>query len=212
MASVVFPHRHDAIRRLAELGVSLEAIQRALLAGQSARGLCSPNDPPFIPGTEAWRFVVRTLRDELLPLGWLKSDRGNYSLVFHEARQINIVVATGDNQTRRWPGTPKTRSLKGLYTEAAVARNLNQYELFPETIADELKEIAAILRFPVWVLLINITEEEIRAEFSLPTAIDGAIVDWSERIFIPDFEGPDSGAMTDDDFGTDFDVPVHRKA
>ena len=68
-ATIVHQHPFDAKRRLAELNVSVEAVTRAVLAGHTARLNCTDNDPPFIPGTEAWRFVVRTLRDELLPLG-----------------------------------------------------------------------------------------------------------------------------------------------
>src|ERR1051326_2002635 len=66
MPVAVYEHPHDARRRLAEIGVSIEAIQKAVSAGHVARISCTENDPPFIPGIEAWRFVVRTLRDELL--------------------------------------------------------------------------------------------------------------------------------------------------
>jgi hypothetical protein len=213
MAVAVFAHAFDARRRLAELGVSIEAVQKAVRAGKLARLSCTDNDPPFIPGTEAWRLVVRTLREELLPKGWHKSDPGNYSLVSNDARKINIVVATGDNLTRVYPGTPKTKSLKGLYTEGAVVRNLHQDDLFPDSVAEELRAVAAILGYPVWILLIHITDEECRAELSLPCEVDGTVVDWSERIFIPDDEeGGGASIKSDDDLGPEFDVPVKLKA
>ncbi len=210
MTAQVYQHSMDARRRLAELGIGLEAIQSAVKAGRAARLACTPNDPPFIPGTEAWRFVVRTLREELLPKGWLKSDPGNYSLVTNEARKLNVVVASGDNLTSIYPGTPKTKSLKGLYTEAAVALNNRQDDLFPDTVAQELRDVAAILNHPVWVLLIYITDDEWRAELSLPSDVDGQIYDWKERIFIPDDEFSEAGS--DHEFGPDIDVPVVRKA
>lgn len=210
----VYQHPHDARRRLAELGIAVEALQAALQAGTAARLACTENDPPFIPGTEAWRFVVRTLREELLPKGWRKSDPGNYSLVSNDERKVSIVVASGDDLTRVYPGSPRTRSLKGLYTEAAIVRNTYQYDLFPETLTERLREVAAVLEYPVWILLIQITDEETRAELSLPNEIDdGVIVSWAERIFIPDDEpGEGGGKKYDDDIGPDFDVPVVRRA
>ena len=109
-ASLVHQTPSDARRRLAELNVSVEAVVRAVLAGHTARLNCTDNDPPFIPGTEAWRFVVRTLRDELLPLGWRKDDPSNYSLVINDSSQINIVVASSDAMTCMSHGSPRTKS------------------------------------------------------------------------------------------------------
>lgn len=205
-----------AMRRLMELGVSLEAIQRAIAAGHAARITCTENDPPFIPGTEGWRLTVRTLRDELCPIGWRKADPNNYSLVINDARQFNIVVASGDAVTRRTHASPRTKSLKGLYTEAATIRNQIEGDMFPETISEELRRVAAILEYPTWILLVHITDNEYRAELSLPVEMqDEQIVDWKERIFIPDSEEPLGGRAAvpaADDHGPDIDIPVRRKA
>jgi hypothetical protein len=205
-----------AMRRLAELGVAVEAIQRAVVAGHVARITCTEDDPPFIPGTEAWRFTLVSLRGELCPRGWRKADPCNYSLVINDARQINIVVASGDAFVRHSHGSPRTKSLKGLCTEAATIRNRIEGDLFPETLSEELRRIAAVLEYRTWVLLIYITDEEYRAELSLPADMEeGQITDWEERIFIPDAGGaegeriavPDAG-----DTGPDIDIPVRRKA
>ncbi|MGB7602558.1 MAG: hypothetical protein WBM24_19805 [Candidatus Sulfotelmatobacter sp.] len=205
-----------AMRRLAELGIALEALQRAISAGHVARITCTENDPPFIPGTEAWRYTVVTLRDELCPRGWRKADPGNYSLVINDARQINIVVASGDAFTRRAHGSPRTKSLKGLYTEAATIRNRVEGDLFPETLADDVRRVATMLEYPTWILLIHITDDEYRAELSLPVVMeDDQITSWEERIFIPDSSDTSGGeliAPTADDHGPDIDVPVRRKA
>jgi len=150
----IFEHTTDAKRRLMELGVPVEALARAVHAGQSGRLLCTPNDPPFIPGTEAWRYVVRTLRDELLPKGWRKSDPANYSLVICDERKLNIVVASADRFVRQTGGDPRTNSLKGLYTEAAIARNLVEGDLFPDTVPENVRAAAAALEYPTWLLLI----------------------------------------------------------
>lgn len=213
MARIVYSQPHEAHRRLMELGVSLEALVAAIEAGHTGRLLCTPNDPPFIPGTEGWRFVVRTLRERLLPLGWRKADPGNYSLVINDKRKINIVVASADKFVRSTGGDPRTNSLKGLYTEAAVARNNHQGEMFPETISEEIRTVAAILDYPTWILLIHITDEERKAELSLPNIIeDGIVTDWDERIFIPDSADGAGTAEESDSGDSDFDIPVRRKA
>jgi hypothetical protein len=204
----------SARRRLMDLGVAPEAINKALATGHLARINCTDNDPPFIPGTEAWRYVVRTLREELLPKGWRKSDPGNFSLVTSDERQINIVVASGDALTCRFPGTPKTKSLKGLFTEAAILRNNVIGDLFPETLEEDLRRAAAILDYKTYILLIHITDEGFRAELSLPEMIeDGNITSWTERIFIPENDAsPYSLDGADEGSGSGIDVPVRRKA
>jgi hypothetical protein len=205
----------DAARRLMELGASLEAIQRAVAAGHTARITCTDNDPPFIHGTEGWRLTVRTLRDELCPKGWRKADPNNFSLVINDNRQFNIVVASGDKFTRNKYASPRTKSLKGLFTEAATIRNRIDGDLFPETIPEDVRRVAAILEYPTWILLVHITDEEYRAELSLPTQMeDEQILDWAERIFIPESTDPFGGRSevpSPLDGEPDIDVPVRRK-
>jgi hypothetical protein len=203
----------EVMTRLEELGVPLEALQRAVQAGFVARITCTENDPPQAPGTDAWRFTVRTLRDELCVRGWRKADPNNFSLTINDARRINIVVESGDALTRRRHAQPKTKSLKGLYVEAATLRNTLEGDLFPDTVSEDLRRVAAILEYPTWVLLIHITDEGSRAELSKPAVMEGEqIVDWSERIFIPDLEDPFRSRREDPDTGhSDIDVPVRRK-
>jgi hypothetical protein len=210
----IHSHPFAARRRLAELGVSVVALIKALEAGQLARLSCTPNDPPFIPGTEAWRFVVRTLREELLPRGYRKADPANYSLVINDARKLNIVVASGDTMVRSITGDPKTKHLKGLFTEAVIFRNKQIGGLFPAEISEELRTAVSILEYPTWILLIYITDDEIRAELSYPDAIEeGQIISWKERIFIPDSADDDGAEIRPTgDTDPDIDVPVRRKA
>ncbi len=212
-STILHQHPHDAKRRLAELGVSLEAVINAVFAGRTARLNCTDNDPPFIPGTEAWRFVVRTLREELLPLGWRKDDPSNFSLVINDSKLLNIVVASADAYTCVPHASPRTKSLKGMFTEAAVLKNNLETDLFPDTVVAELRRAATILSYPTWMLLIFIDDDNCRAELSLPSAFDERhVTAWAERIFIPEI-GVDGGVPVKphmDD--VDIDVPVKRKA
>lgn len=159
---------------------------------------------------------MRTLRDELVPTGvWRKADPGSFSLIINDARKISIVVASGDGLTRQiGSGDPKTKHPKGLFTEAVITRNKYLGGLFPETLSEELRIAVAVLEYPTWILLINITDDEIRAELSYPDEIkDGQIIGWKERIFIPE-TADDPGAVINPvkDDEPDIDVPVRRKA
>src|SRR6266446_667956 len=142
MPTIIHDTPAAAMRRLADLGVSLEALQRAVAAGHAARISCTPNDPPNIPGTHAWSYTVRTLREELCPLGWRKADPGNFPLVINDARKINIVVESGDALTHQAHGSPRTKSLKGLYTEAAILRNNLESDLFLDALDADLRRVA----------------------------------------------------------------------
>src|SRR3954453_17034897 len=113
--TIIYDTPADAMRRLSELGVPVEALQRAIASGHVARITCTENDPPQIPGTEGWRMTIRTFRDEVCPRGWRKADPRNFSLTINDTRQINIVVESGDALTRQRHGVPKTKSLKGLF-------------------------------------------------------------------------------------------------
>lgn len=214
MAAVVHAKPYEARRRLIELCVPIEALTRAIEAGRVGRSLCTDNDPPIIPGTEAWRYVVRKLREELVPKGWRKADPANYSLVINDAAQLNIVVASADEFVCRAHADPRTRSPKGLYTAAAIARNTVAGDLFPETLDEDVRFIATALQYPTWMLLIHITDQECRGELSFPDLIeDQKIVSWAERIFIPHDDADSTGlSVPDSDEGPDFDVPVRRKA
>jgi hypothetical protein len=214
MPTIIHDIPAAAMRRLAGLGVSLEALQRAAAGGHAARISCTPNDPPIIPGTHAWSYTVRTLREELCPLGWRKADPSNFPLVINDKRKINIAVESGDALTRQAYGSPRTKSLKGLYTEAAILRNNLESDLFPDDLAADLRRVAAILEYPTWILLTYITDDEYRAELSLPDEMeDGLIVSWKERIFIPDSGELVGGRIIEPpvDQAPDIDVPVRRR-
>jgi hypothetical protein len=136
--------------------------------------------------------------------------------VINDKRRINIVVESGDAAVRLAHLAPRTKALKGLYTEAVIARNRVQGDLFPETLSEGVRRVAASLEFPTWILLTYITDNEYRAELSLPDEMeDGNIVSWVERIFIPD-PGEPLGRRSIEpltpDAGPDIDVPVRRKA
>lgn len=218
MNAVVRVDAWDIRQRLLELDAPLEPLIEAAKAGHSARILCSPNDPPFIPGLDAWRYTLRTLRDLLMATGrWRKDDLGNFSLVINDEKKINIMVASGDGATGRPPNySPRTKTKKGLYTKAAVQRNQDpQGALFPQGLPELSSSGQTItLDYPTWIFLIYSTKDELRAELSFPKAFDekmGEIMGWAERIIIGKIDIDPTEIDDSQDSGPDFDVEVSRK-
>jgi hypothetical protein len=215
MACTIYETRAAAASRLAEIGVAMEALQRAIADGHAKRIATSENNAPQMFGTYAWAQTLCTLRDELLPRGWRKADPSNFSLTINDARKINIVVESGDKFTRRASASPRTKSIKGLYIEAVALRNRLEADMFPDTVAEELRRVAALLEYQTYILLIHITDDSYVAELSLPDVVDGnQIVSWKERIFIPDTDDPfAAGELPSQDQGDgEIDIPVRRKA
>lgn len=111
--------------------------------------------------------------------------------------------------------SPRTRSLKGLYLEAATIRNRIKNDLFPESLNEDLRRAVTILEYPTWILLIHITDDEYRAELSKPEGIENnQVTGWIDRIFIPDTDdqfGERAAIPGGVDSGQDIYVPVHPK-
>jgi len=215
MACKIYESPAAAASRLAEIGVAIEALQRAIADGHAKRIATSENNAPQMFGTYAWAQTLCTLRDELLPRGWRKADPSNFSLTINDARKINIVVESGDKFTRRAHASPRTKSIKGLYIEAVALRNRLETDMFPDTVAEELRRIAALLEYQTYILLIHITDNSYVAELSLPDVVDGnQIVSWKERIFIPDTDDPFAARKlpSQDQGDGEIDIPVRRKA
>src|SRR5438105_6743044 len=116
---------------LAELGLTPEVLNDAILRGETARDSCTANDPPNSPGFYSWAGTGRALRDILVALGWVINDDVNYSRVVNEELNIAIAVVTGDEATGNRDFSPKTKYPKGPATQAAVT--VNQASLFGET-------------------------------------------------------------------------------
>jgi len=165
--------------RLAELGLTVEALRDAVLAGESARNGCTPNDPPIAPGFVAWQLATRTLREFLAPDGWTRSDAG-INTVVHPDGEVAIVVGAGDDRTGLPHANPRTRYARGPATVDAIERNI-QPGLF-----DHLLPKNASDRRKTYVLLICRVNEEVRSELSLPAAVgnDGRVECWFERILL----------------------------
>lgn len=203
-----FKH-HDVDSALARLGLTQEPLGEAIKAGYLAWSSTTANDAPFYPALSQWNRTVRELREGLLPLGWSKSDEGNYSLTIDPTGEIALAVASGCPNTGKADALPTTKCPKGPSTVDAVLANAAQLELFPKVVLPPSEDDRI-----TWLLLFHRDEKEIRAELSLPASIDndGKIDGWQERIILPPVPLDPIVTSTTPDFGPDVDIEVRRRA
>ena len=153
-----------------------------------------------------WRYAVREVRQQLDREGFRLDDPNNLPLSVCDSRQINVTVSSGDQMTGVFghPKLPKSKNIKGAMFLAAIDRNLDQDDLFPDSLPENIVKFGQTLSYPTWVFLVRITEEEIFAEFSLPSSMDAAghIDGWSERILI-EVPLPDEARNIADDLDSD---------
>jgi hypothetical protein len=168
--------------RLESLGLNETALRNAVTQGYLARTRLTPNHPRIFHGYSAWAETVASLRDQLRPGGWGKSDEGNYELTIHSKRELAIAAATGDEGTGLPHSTPSNKCPKGSNTIEAINLN-NQIDLFQDLIPLPSIDRAT---FTTWILLYYFAPDEIRSELSLPSDIgtDGKIRGWKERIIL----------------------------
>jgi hypothetical protein len=203
-------HSNEVDAALGKLGLTPAPLFEAVVAGLLARDACTPNDPPFLPGIYQWGKTVRVLREALAPLGWSRSDQGNFCPVVEPGGTFAIAVASGSEDTGRVGGQmPTTKRRKGPSTADAVHTNaqLCLFEEFVPTVTQESDRAT-------WVLLFHSDTAEIRAELSLPDSIgdDGHINGWRERIILGSRPLDAQIVPTTPDFGPDPTIDVRRRA
>jgi hypothetical protein len=170
--------------RLADLGVTEEALRSAVSRGQLAFANCTDNHPRMFPAIAAWAETVAAVRENLAPLGWTRSELRNYSRAVDAPGRVAIAVAAGNEETGRAEGTPSTKTAKGARTVEAVVINQVQLQLFDDPAPAESAETED--ERVTWLLLMHRAQTEIRCELSLQVAIgtDMRVNQWRERIIL----------------------------
>jgi hypothetical protein len=209
---------HVVTNRVAQLGLAVEELRKAVWAGEIARQDCTPLDPVAIPGTEAWRWATRRLREFKVIHGWRPDDRHGFPLVVNPTTAVAVAVSSGTRETGKdEPGKwPTTRNPKGSVVDGIVRQQRRQL-LLPEM--EESTPLVASPdqnEFMVWFLLVYFDPKEEKAfcELSRPSAIDenGFIEDWDERIILAPVDLEEFSAEDGDgEADSDIDVRVTRK-
>lgn len=192
--------------------LTLEDLQDALSGGVLGRSTCTVNDPPYFAGSAFHSVTTRSLREKLLPKGFIKDDSGGYSRTISPDGGIAIVVASGDEFTGKYDlqrpeRQPRTSRAKGPLTEAIIAENELQLDL------PGLEVSPRAVRRQTWVFLIHYAGEGgATAELSLPCELDSEsrIAKWRRRLIIVNAggDGPDLTRPGTPDIGPDFDIDV----
>jgi hypothetical protein len=202
----------DVKQRLAALGLDEEQLLHAARRWHFSWANFTPNHPPVGVGISAWTEAVAALREQLLLVGWTRSDERNYALVIAPDRSIAIAVATGDAGTGRPEAIPSNKAPKGVSTADAISINQHQLELdLPVPDVPHLRGEEGPL---TWFLLLHRTPTQVRTELSLPSAMspDGRITRWQERIILSPILLDEPAAVVDAPQGPDLDIEVKRKA
>ncbi len=179
----------EAVDRLAELGLSVEIVERVVRRADAEASICTALDPPIMEGLTRWGRTNRFLREELVPAGWRYDNPRLLPRTIHPSGEFAIVATTGDELTGLVDLQPTTKYPKGFATIQAVETNeqlaldFGDLDLGPD---DGQAADAGDLR--TWFLLFHVDDDGFRVELSLPDAImDGRITSWAERIILPVF-------------------------
>lgn len=198
--------------RLAELGLSVEAVHASIRAGNVARSEASgAYFPRNFPGIAMWAGTLAQLRREQVKLQqrWEIGQTGNYETVYSADRKIAFAVVAGDTFTGAVGiRDPKLTRRRGPKTKQRVDRNRRiglQLELDLE-LRVATDQLAPDEDCRTWFVVLHAAEDEVRVEVSLPYGIeeDGLVGKWAERILLPAV--PVSGAVApidDEEYGDD---------
>lgn len=184
MNAQIVSEKGAVINELELMGVPEEALRQAIEASERLRQGMNPNHPPMAHGFIPWSELVCALRDQLLPLGWTKSDEGNLPRVIHPDGKLAIAVLTGDEGTGKNEEELRSKYPRGPRSKSLVDENAQQLEL------GDMGFMMKALPLPesktlLWYLMIHRTSSGVWFELSLPYSIgsDGCIVSSKKRIF-----------------------------
>ncbi|WP_193614308.1 hypothetical protein [Nocardioides lijunqiniae] len=175
----------EAVARLLQLGLTTEMLQRTLLRADAETKMVTGLEPPTSEGSTRYFKTVRYLREEVVPLEWGYDNSKNFCRTVHPSGEFSIVTSSGDEHTGVYTEgrSPTTKYPKGDVTAMAVQVNAGQFVLDlgeDYDIAEPQGPIESI-----WFLMQRVTADTIFAELSLPTKIEGGLIqEWEERIIL----------------------------
>jgi hypothetical protein len=171
--------------QLEEIGVAEQVLVNAIMSGDGAAARCTANHPPMAHGFYRFAETMRSLGDQLAPLGWTRRDYKNFSTVVRPDGRVAIAVASGDPGTGDMAASVTTRSPKGAVTQEAVETNL-KLPLDERYVADNQRIIDGpkTLDPATWFLLHDRRGGIIYSELSFPQSMDdnGYVRKWLPRI------------------------------
>jgi len=173
----------DVDTRLAPFGVTRAQLWRVVAGVVAARADAVENDPATAEGLLAYIYGTRFLRSLFRTKGYLFYRQDNIEGVERPDRNLKIIYQSVDLATS-WLHDPQPLSAKGSGSDRVVDSALGS--LFtPEQLASAETITLAPVNSGVWYFCVSVDGDDVRAELSLPSAIEnGAFGKFIERIFI----------------------------
>jgi hypothetical protein len=195
--------------RLAELGLRLAVLDRAIAAGIDARAASPPFGPTNAPGLLDWIHRVGTLRQLLAAEGWQRLDHWNAGLIRHPSRPILLGTLQGNRGTGSEDAPLRSDYAKGPAIAAMMRDNdHDQFALF-ENVRSEGLKLWFLVTYPLQledrlVVLREVAQPE-------PTPQNQIIERWAHRIPLPPMEFPQLKAPNvDGPEEVDFPIALRR--
>ena len=185
----VIYEREDAVKRLKDLGLTIEFLQRVLAKGVKYQASKPVNAPALDKNLGLWSGTITALRDELCSIGWHKDDKFGFNKTFYPGKYA-IIVSSG-NENVGTQHSPQTKNTKGAVSEAAVdMNNAKQIPLFDIHSYDYIEANNKYFLEDIqhWFLLYYFDKYILRGELSLPNYFNESmqkITGWFERILLP---------------------------
>jgi hypothetical protein len=194
--------------RLAELGLDVETLHRAVRAGIAAGATRTDLAPRNAQGSDLVSHAVEELRLLLVPAGWTAEFAGGQERTVSPDGLTSLIVSTGAGAVGDLAGEARTAHPKGPLMRDAVTVNQGfVQEEFPLGLAAPPHPVDG--RPLCWVLLVKVEPGLVRAELSAPTGMrDGVVVTWAERIPLPPL--PLGAEVDPGEEPAELDVPVER--
>ena len=208
------PKTTQQLEKIESLGLKSEWLQDIGRKALAAYNQTTTHDATTAPGSYAYFAAVRALRDILCPEGWQEIVHKNVEMVANPDNGVSIMVSSGNKDTGKENGKPKTKNQKGNQTKKFVSfNNLQRYLPTME------QEITNISLSNIWILLFHVDtkKSELRIELSLPIEMDIddlRVSKWYQRIIIDSIDFSNTPKKNDlyVDFAPESTIELERKS
>lgn len=173
----------DYIR--SNIGIEVGVIEGAIEAGAADAAMVTAHNAASSYGYRFWDGLVASLRDQLVPRGWMSERPGQLEVVRRADNRLQITGSLGDDAVGVESGDPNCRHDKGESTDAAV--RVNQLTLAGASNGDPSWQ--PMLTWWILYRFSGVAERRVTAELSLPReGSGGRITDWAVRLLLPTFD------------------------
>ena len=177
----IYSEEWDVHRRLQLFGVTrgeLLAVVRGVIA---ARADSTDDDPAAGEGWLAYIYGTRFSRALFGTKGWHRSRDENIESIRHPSKDLSVVYQSVDFACST-EHPPRAISGKGAGADRLI--EAAQGRLFSDEEIAKFETAIVPVDSGVWFLCVSVNGDEVCAELSLPTRINGNFENFIERIFV----------------------------